>query len=193
MALTNAEKQARWRERNMISLTDGASDVAEKLIEMGDQAKLRKIAKFVNDHLKHPDRTQVERAIALGKVGMAGLNGPLSKTAALAKHRAPAPDHSYRVEVVTADGQRWGSGVRLATEEEAQLYAERYATHEVEGYVTSDIIRCDEPPVNSITRKRKGSKDLYLGFADGTCGSLSWVPLTDARDPSAVIWSSPRV
>jgi hypothetical protein len=66
MALTNAEHQARWRTRNVISLTDRAPYIARKLIEMDDQFKLRKIAKFINDHLKHPDRTPDERAVALG-------------------------------------------------------------------------------------------------------------------------------
>ena len=34
MALSNAEKQARWRERDLVWLTDRADDIAEKLIEM---------------------------------------------------------------------------------------------------------------------------------------------------------------
>src|SRR5215213_10441915 len=54
----NAEKQARWRERNIILLADDAREIAAKLIAMDDQAKLR-----INDHLKHPDRTPTERAI----------------------------------------------------------------------------------------------------------------------------------
>jgi hypothetical protein len=71
MALSNAEKQARWRERNVIALTDRAEDIAWKLIEMDDQDKLRKIAKFIDDHLKHPDRSALERAVTLGMAGVA--------------------------------------------------------------------------------------------------------------------------
>ena len=51
---------------------------------------------------------------------MDGLNGTLSKAAALAELDRPAADHSYRIEAVTADGKRWRNGVRVgAVEEEA--------------------------------------------------------------------------
>ena len=39
MALSNAEKQARWRERNQTVLTDDARTIAGKLIDMEDQAQ----------------------------------------------------------------------------------------------------------------------------------------------------------
>jgi hypothetical protein len=58
--LTNAQKQDRYRERHQVLLTARAEEIAEKLIEMADQAKLRKIARLVNDHLTHPDRTPTE-------------------------------------------------------------------------------------------------------------------------------------
>jgi hypothetical protein len=75
MALTNAENQARWRERNIISLTDRAPYIAQKLIEMDDQDKLRRIAR-INDHLRHPDRTPDERAVALGLAGVLRTRPP---------------------------------------------------------------------------------------------------------------------
>ena len=63
MALTNAQKQERWRKRNQVVLTDPAKRIAAKLIAMDDEAKLRKIASYVNDHLngraatmKHDER-----------------------------------------------------------------------------------------------------------------------------------------
>jgi hypothetical protein len=172
MALTNAEKQARWRERNVIALTESAADIASKLIAMDDQDKLRKIIRFVNDHLKHPDRTPTERAVALGHIGM----GDLSKTAALAWIRE---NPAYRVEAVTVDGRRFGNGVRLGTVEEAQLYAEHFARPQVEGYVTGDVIRCDgELAENSVTMNPDGTADL--GFRHGTCGNLQWRPLGNA-------------
>jgi hypothetical protein len=52
MALTNAQKQARWRKRNQVVLTEDARAIARKLIDMEDQGKLRKIARFINDHLR---------------------------------------------------------------------------------------------------------------------------------------------
>lgn len=192
MALTNAEKQARWRSRNQIVLTEHAREIAEKLIEMADQAKLRRIAKFINDHLKHPDRSPFEKAVALGRVGYSGLNGPLSKTAALARARAAeagestAQTHSWLVEASTQDGQQWRSGVRLATPEEAEVYITAYAAFELEkaGYVTARAVRCDDPPNCVITRNSKGGRPSLV-FPDGSCVLLGWVavgaPVAAAR------------
>jgi hypothetical protein len=166
------EKQARWRESNFVSLAASAENIALKLMEMDDQDKLRDIAKFINDHLKHPGRTPLQRQVALGLIGIGGADGRnLGKKAAL----AALPNHAYRVEVTTADGQRWGNGVRLTTVEEAQLYTDHHARYDVEGYVTSDIIKCEgEDPLNSII---KGPEGVDLGFMHGTCGSLKWRPL----------------
>ena len=51
VALTNAQKQERWRTRNQVVLTDPAKRIAAKLIAMDDEAKLRKISSYVNDYL----------------------------------------------------------------------------------------------------------------------------------------------
>jgi hypothetical protein len=51
MALSNAEKQARFRNRNVLLLTGDARDIAAKLIEMVDQKKLRMVVSHLNDHL----------------------------------------------------------------------------------------------------------------------------------------------
>jgi hypothetical protein len=178
VALTNAEKQARWRDRNVVVLTGRASDIAGMLIERLDQKELRKVAAFIRDHLKNPDRTPMERAIALGKVGMSGLNGPLSPKAALKAHRAPKPDGPWRVEAITKDGTRWQSGVRLATKEEAEVYAEWYAKLELQeqGYVTAEVIRCDSDDLNcSISRRsRRPNGRPTLVFPDGSCVLLGW-------------------
>jgi hypothetical protein len=181
MALSNAQKQARWRERNMISLADSAANIALRLMEMDDQDKLREIAKFINDHLKHPGRTPLQRGVALGQMKIEAADGQrLGKKAALAS----LPDHAYRVEVTTADGQRWGNGVRLATVEQAQLYADHHARQDLEGYVTSDIIKCEgEDPSHTIT---KGPEGVDLGFKHGVCGSLKWRALDRAAGGGGV-------
>src|SRR5262252_7826638 len=75
MALTNAEKQRRFRDRNVIVLTDRAEEIAEKLIDMEDQATLRKVARLVGNHLKNPNRSLDERNIDLGRVQIQGANG----------------------------------------------------------------------------------------------------------------------
>ncbi len=174
MALTNAEKQARWRERNVVKVTDDAASIAATLIAMDDQAKLRKIAAFVNDHLKHPDRSPDERRIALGLMSYGPSGRRLSKTAQLAWLR---DNPAYRVEAVSADGRRWGNGVRLGTQDEARLYVEHIVRHQVEGCVTSDIIQCaGDLPVNSIYQD--GNGEFVLTFLHGACGSLTWRPMT---------------
>jgi hypothetical protein len=52
LALTNAQKQERWRKRNQVVLTDSAKRIAAKLIAMPDEDKLRRVANYVNDHLR---------------------------------------------------------------------------------------------------------------------------------------------
>ena len=51
MALTNAQKQERWRRRNRIVLGDDAEDIAAKLITL-DRRKLRRIVTLLTRHLK---------------------------------------------------------------------------------------------------------------------------------------------
>ena len=51
MALTNAQKQERWRRRNRIVLGDDAEDIAAKLISL-DRRKLRRIVTLLTRHLK---------------------------------------------------------------------------------------------------------------------------------------------
>jgi hypothetical protein len=55
MALTNAEKQARWRKRNVIVLTADAGEIARRLATMDDQAKLALIVGFLNKRLNPKD------------------------------------------------------------------------------------------------------------------------------------------
>jgi hypothetical protein len=180
MALSNAEKQARFRDRNVVLLTGDAQAIAGRLIDLVDRGKLRRIAHYVNDHLRHPDRDATERAIALGQVGYDSLNGPLGKTAALRRYReGESKSGSWRVEAITKDGKRWTNGVRLASREEAEVYAKFHVPYNLEkdlkkaGYVTTEIMRDGAEPNCLITRKRKGGR-TYLNFGDGECGLLHW-------------------
>ena len=195
MALTNAEKQRRFRERNVIVLTEDAKDIAGRLIDMEDQAelrrvetKLRKIARYIGDHLKHPDRTPEEMAIALGRSGIDGLHGPLTKKQAIEALRNPEPPqhYSWTVEAVTKDGKHWRNEVRLRSEEEAAAYIESFVPFDMEkrgGYVTAKIVRCDgEEPRMWITRRSRGGRpNLY--FPDGTCSRLVWEEVGADRAP----------
>jgi hypothetical protein len=79
MALTNAQKQARWRERNVIVLTADAADIAEKLMDTGDLTKLRKIHRWIGNHLKNPKRSRTERAVDLGRMGVGTARGNKSR------------------------------------------------------------------------------------------------------------------
>jgi hypothetical protein len=178
MAMSNAEKQARFRDRNVVHLTARANEIAAKLMGMDDQNKLRKVARYVNDHLRHPDRDAKERAIALGLVGMNDLDGPLSKTVMLKRHRSPKlkPDHSWRVEATTKDGRRWTNGVRLASHEEAEVYVQAHAAFELAeaGYVTAEVVRDDKAEANcSVIRNKKGGRPTLV-FREGECVLLHW-------------------
>src|SRR5262249_25544907 len=55
MALTNAEKQARWRKRNLIALTANAREIARRLATMDDQVKLAQIVGLLNKQLNPKD------------------------------------------------------------------------------------------------------------------------------------------
>jgi hypothetical protein len=48
MALSNAEKQRRWRARNQIVLTATAKAIAGQLVAMADQEKVRAVADLLN-------------------------------------------------------------------------------------------------------------------------------------------------
>ena len=51
MPQTNAEYQRRFRSRNVVVLTASAEQIAERLIGMKDQSKLRWIARLIGDHI----------------------------------------------------------------------------------------------------------------------------------------------
>ena len=55
MPLTSAEKQARYRKRNVVLLTADAHAIADKLMEMQDQAKLIQIVALLKDRLDPTD------------------------------------------------------------------------------------------------------------------------------------------
>ena len=183
MALSNAEQQARWRERNQVVLTDDLRIIANKLIEMEDQAKLGRIASYINDHLKHPDRSEFERSIALGLAGYTGVNGDSSNTAALARAKAEQareiapPEQSWMVEAATEGGKRWRNGVRLKTKEEAETYIKAHVPFdrdlEKAGYVTAWAISCDDEPNCSVIRNKKGARPTIL-FPEESCVLLDW-------------------
>jgi hypothetical protein len=157
MALSNAEKQARWRDRNLIKLTDHSVDIAEKLLAM-DRDKLVAIIETIDEHMSAP----------------LAINVPRSKAAA-EKERQQA-ECSYAVHVVVFDGTRLGNGVRLPTKEQAELYANTVPNQiKRDSYVTAEVVQCNEPPLNSMYVDRY--RRPQLTFAHGTCSRLDWCPL----------------
>jgi hypothetical protein len=52
MALTNADKQTRWRKRNAVALTATAEAIAKRLIEALDESKLRRLTGWLSDYLQ---------------------------------------------------------------------------------------------------------------------------------------------
>jgi hypothetical protein len=89
--------------------------------------------------------------------------------------KAPEPQQSWLAEAVSMDGKVWRSGARFQTREEAQIYIEFFARHEVEGFATAAVLGCDDGdrPRQSITRRRSGGKPT-LNFEHGTCHMLEW-------------------
>jgi hypothetical protein len=59
MPLSNAEKQRAFRERNVVVLTADAREIADMLIHMADQNKLKKVARFINHHLRRASLRRV--------------------------------------------------------------------------------------------------------------------------------------
>src|SRR5262249_41697064 len=55
MPLTSAEKQARYRERNVVLLTADAHAIADKLMAMEDQAKLIQVVGLLKNRLDSTD------------------------------------------------------------------------------------------------------------------------------------------
>jgi len=55
MALSNAQKQARFRQRNLLLLTADARKIVDKLVTMDDQAKLALIVSLLNKRLSPKD------------------------------------------------------------------------------------------------------------------------------------------
>jgi hypothetical protein len=191
MALTNAEKQRRWREeRNRkAAVLDHArpKDVAEGILaELGidrTQKVLRALEKRVRAIKKDCPACGgtgfMTRRVELGP-GMVWDHreacdcGP--KAAAVMAPPPPPQDHSWSAEVTDRAGKRWRSGVRLRTKEEAEVYAEAHARDDVPGYVTAEVIRCDESCTGdfSITFPRRKGGRPTLNFAHGTCHLLGW-------------------
>jgi hypothetical protein len=55
MALTNAQHQAQWRKRNLITLTADARVIVHRLMAMDDQAKLAEIVALLNKRFNPQD------------------------------------------------------------------------------------------------------------------------------------------
>jgi|SRR6516225_3860614 len=147
MALTNAEKQRRFRDRNVIVLTDRAEEIAEKLIDMEDQAKLRKVARLVGNHLKNPNRSLDERNIDLGRVQIQGANGrPLGKRKALAElpHIRAAYQEEMR-EIEQVEQAYMGGEI---TEEEFEAYWDLPVGRELPEGLKAKLRNFDEGPLS---------------------------------------------
>ena len=84
-----------------------------------------------------------------------------------------ALDHSWAIEVSTADGHSWRNGVRLDTKGEAEAYILTHAAFEVNGYVTGRAIPCGDAPNWRMVSNRKGGRPV-LTFPDGSCVLLDW-------------------
>jgi hypothetical protein len=102
------------------------------------------------------------------------INGSVAPTATTAK--------SWKVEVIAKNGRRYGNGVRLRTEEEADAYrcgATLDLLRENAVIVTAtEIIPCDDAPSGAMLGAKGGHlKGRFTGtvaFLHGTCGNFEW-------------------
>jgi len=188
MALTNAEKQRRWRERrnSKAAALDHArpKDMAEGILAELGIDRTRKILQALEKRVRAIKRdcpachgTGFMSWYLQDQGNPDGRDwtwreacdcGPKA-----AKFAAPPPDHSWRVVVTTKDGKRWDYGARFFTEEDAREFGDLHAREELEleGYVTAEILRCNERPWNSIIHERGKSR---FTFPHGTCHLLGW-------------------
>lgn len=155
---------------NSFHQDDRANEVALKLIETYDAKHLTKVRRMLDDHLRHPERTPFQRRAVL----MGGMEHADGKRFTVAEIDAV---HSWKVEAVDAEGQRWANGVRLDTEEEARLYAE---TASKDGYASTEVIRVPgEQALASVSVDSAG--DVIVHFIHGMCGRFQWQPLPNIQ------------
>jgi len=77
---------------------------------------------------------------------------------------------SWRVEVITKDGERLGTGARFGTRGEAEFY-DRRVSSQLEGYATSEIIPCGADKANVTLDGEQ------IRFNHGDCVLLNWHPV----------------
>jgi hypothetical protein len=83
---------------------------------------------------------------------------------------------SWRVEVVSKDGKRLGTGARFGTRGEAEFYDANFARQQVgDEYATGEVIPCetDKPNVWILGDA--------IGFKHGDCVLLNWHPVGGAQ------------
>jgi hypothetical protein len=102
-------------------------------------------------------------------------------------HLVPLPA-SWQIVVITKDGKRYGNGVRLKTEGEADLYRMLHVVGDFwdayrldkslkepqRVFVATEAIPTNDPPNMGLLRDKRGKLTNRLLFPDGTCGELGW-------------------
>jgi hypothetical protein len=97
---------------------------------------------------------------------------------------------SWKVVAIAKDGTHWGTGVRLATEAEADMYRMVHAHYDLwfgrkreredPIIITATLTVPTNDPHNCQMKKTKrGGIKPTLEFLHGTCGLLDWEPLRD--------------
>jgi hypothetical protein len=97
---------------------------------------------------------------------------------------------SWKVEVVAKNGKRYGNGVRLRTEEEADAYRLTAILNLKEDFivVATEVTACDDAPSGAIMiRNRKGRFTYDLGFDHGTCHTLEWNEIEERAEKQTLI------
>jgi hypothetical protein len=99
----------------------------------------------------------------------------------------PTNAKSWRLEVLAKDGRRFENGIRLATEEEIDVYRflhigndfwKMYHEQHIVPVATYTFQSADEPNVQ-FTRKKNGKITHVLQFPHGGCGWFGWTEVTE--------------
>jgi hypothetical protein len=166
----------------------GRGEIPHVDVRTDSKGRKQPARKTTNREAKKFDGPAAIRALAAANARIpvfadfvrARLDG--SAAPALVAEASPANAKSWRVEVVAKDGRRFKNGVRLETEEDADIYRfvhvghdfwDMYHRQHAVPVATYTFPSADEPTA-AYVRRKNGKLTYTLRFLHGTCGTFPW-------------------
>jgi hypothetical protein len=182
----NSPSKAEW-EKLIKSKCGLSTSRAYELIQIADGRKTVADVRLANTKRKRKERSvrDVTDKNLLGAKGAGssvtdGQDLPTKKEAHVPITPTATTAKSWKVEVIAKDGRRYGNGVRLRTEEEADAYRfnavlEMERKDQLIIVVATEVIPCADPGgFHQIRRRKNGKLTHTLEFVHGSCGTLEW-------------------